>query len=177
MLTAGQVVACLNAEHGCEARLARRLLAQHLSRCPASLAVCSHTWNRWPRRLTPEPRHYQAGQLDYELVLRDQRAEAELAGLPRRVRVQLANYITPRHPPAPARQFRLGLDGGLLLDSVTRAMQQGERERAAAWARELAERGARSEAGKLQSGGLHNHCRTCFQANCTLGKARPHSVV
>ena len=157
------------------------------------MAVCSHTWNRWPRRLTPEPRHYQAGQLDYELVLRDQRAEAELAGLPRRVRVQLANYITPRHPPAPAprhvcnarpgdrsapaRQFRLGLDGGLLLDSVTRAMQQGERERAAAWARELAERGARSEAGKLQSGGLHNHCRTCFQANCTLGKARLHSVV
>ncbi len=48
LLCPRQVVECLNAQHGCPARMPRSKLGFHLSHCPASVVVCMAEWNRWP---------------------------------------------------------------------------------------------------------------------------------
>ena len=39
--------------------------------------------------------------MDYEMVLRDQRMEQQLAMIPRKVKVQLRNFLTKRFPEVP----------------------------------------------------------------------------
>ncbi len=48
LLCPRQVVECLNAQHGCPARMPISKLGSHLSHCPASVVVCMAEWNRWP---------------------------------------------------------------------------------------------------------------------------------
>ena len=43
-----QEVACINNQYGCPDTILRRQQGQHLSVCPASIVICTHTWNRWP---------------------------------------------------------------------------------------------------------------------------------
>ena len=48
ILFENQEVKCLNAQYGCDQILLRRQLGDHLVSCPASVVICTHTWNRWP---------------------------------------------------------------------------------------------------------------------------------
>ncbi len=79
-------------------------MGRHLAACPASTQECTFTWNRWPLRCGgrySELQPARADQLDYHLLLRDQRAEAGLGRVARRTKVQLRNFLTKRYPAVP----------------------------------------------------------------------------
>ena len=181
-----QTVPCLNSCSGCPAQLPRHATGQHLEHCPASLVLCSQTWNRWPISLRghQQRQHFLPGQLDYELVVRDQRVQDQLRQVPRRVKVSLRSLFTPRHPPVPLpasclavarepgdrgvrdREFRVDAEGNV----VDVVMQNYLRERSrmeTAWRKDLEARvgrqavGQATEATALQREGIHNHCRIC----------------
>lgn len=192
-----QEVACINNQYGCPDRILRRQQGQHLSVCPASIVICTHTWNRWPLscRRYNQLQYFNHGQLDYELVLRDQRMEEKLTSLPRRVKVQLRNFLTKRHPEVPIpsytnynirekgdrsvpdRQYMTDIDGNVVVDVVMKQYMKQQLEQEKAWKRDLTERMAgenifsiQTEATKLQREGIHNHCRTCVITDCSIGK-------
>ena len=175
----------------------RRQLGQHLSSCPASIVICSHTWNRWPLscRSADLLQHCSHGQLDYELVLRDQRMQDQLTRIPRKVKVQLRNFLTKRHPEvpipsftvysykdeddisAPDRTYMVDSEGNVVVDVVMKQYMKQQREQERAWRRDLEEKMVgeniwkiNTEATKLQREGIHNHCRTCVITECSIGK-------
>ena len=96
--------------------LARHQVGRHLAHCPASLVYCSQAWDRWPLCLRGHHRRqfYRPGQLDYEMVLRDQRMEAQLDRVPRRVKVALRSILSPRQPalPLPATCLAVAREAG-----------------------------------------------------------------
>ena len=191
-----QEVDCINAQYGCHERMLRRCQAQHLSSCPASIVICNHTWNRWPlsARRYNELQYFKHGQLDYEFVLRDQRMEEQLQRLPRKVKVQLRNFLTKRYPEvpipshtiyqsrdkddrsAPERQYMVDLDGNVIVDVVMKQYMKQQMEQEKAWKRDIEEKrrenifAINTEATKLQREGIHNHCRSCVITDCSIGK-------
>ena len=52
----------------------------------------------------------EAGQLDYELTLRDQRMLTNLHKVPRKVKMSLRNHLTKRYPAVPLPNYE-SLDG------------------------------------------------------------------
>ena len=192
-----QEVECINSQYGCHERLLRRHQGEHLSSCPASIVICTHTWNRWPlsARRYNELQYFKHGQLDYEFVLRDQRMEEQLQRLPRKVKVQLRNFLTKRYPEvpipthtiyqsrdkddrnAPDRQYMTDFDGNVIVDVVMKQYMKQQMEQEKAWKRDLTEKLAgenifaiNTEATKLQREGIHNHCRSCVITDCHIGK-------
>ena len=159
--------------------------------------ICSHTWNRWPLscRSADLLQHCSHGQLDYELVLRDQRMQDQLTRIPRKVKVQLRNFLTKRHPEvpipsftvysykdeddisAPDRTYMVDSEGNVVVDVVMKQYMKQQREQERAWRRDLEEKMVgeniwkiNTEATKLQREGIHNHCRTCVITECSIGK-------
>eukprot|EP00091_Calanus_sinicus_P009525 TRINITY_DN22241_c0_g1_i1.p1 TRINITY_DN22241_c0_g1~~TRINITY_DN22241_c0_g1_i1.p1 ORF type:complete len:128 (-),score=31.70 TRINITY_DN22241_c0_g1_i1:112-450(-) len=39
-------VPCINSSYGCKDVFERKYMAEYLSHCPASITICTHTWNR-----------------------------------------------------------------------------------------------------------------------------------
>jgi len=187
-------VACVNVEYGCPAKMKRAKLAQHLSECPASLVVCMAEWNRrpvahaQPRRRWPVQRvrnpYSHRGQLDHDLMARDERMLARFDRLGRRTRVILRNSLTRRHPAVP------------LADDIVRTITNDKKDNVAAeknvaifeesdnsssvlskqmqrWKRDLDERVKDREVPRkywespeLEKGNVHKHCAHCFKADC-----------
>ena len=136
--------------------------------------------------------YFKTGQLDYELVLRDQRMEATLDQVPRKVKVQLRNFLTKRYPEvpissftnytkdkddreAPDRHYMMDHEGNVIVDVVMKQYMKQQLEQERAWKRDLSEKmrditSYQTEATKLQREGIHNHCRTCVITDCSIGK-------
>ena len=190
-----QEVSCTNKPFGCNTTLLRREVGGHLASCPASIVLCSHTWNRWPLSShSHHPlQHYHQGQLDYELLLRDQRMEKQLSSIPRKVKVQLRNFLTKRYPEVPVPSFTnynfpddrsvpdktyvTDIDGNVIVDVAMKQYIKQQQEREKAWKRDLQEKltldtlsSFQTEATKLSREGIHNHCRTCVLTDCSVGK-------
>ncbi|XP_023330970.1 uncharacterized protein LOC111703304 isoform X2 [Eurytemora carolleeae] len=186
-------VPCLNNQYGCKYKLRRFELKEHLQRCPASTVECGFVWNRLPLYLArfTELQGCAEGQLDYEIALRDQRAEQTLALVPRRAKVQLRNFLTKRFPvvPVPRSSRRTGYkgdksvpdkvyivdaEGELGADFKSYRKQHAHQEEA--WREDLKERVGKTsiprywEVPETRKGGVHNHCSTCILSNCTLGR-------
>ena len=192
-----QEVECINKQYGCTEILLRRHQAVHLSSCPASIVICTHTWNRWPlsSKNHNHLQYFKHGQLDYELLLRDQRMEEQLSQIPRRVKVQLRNFLTKRYPEVPIpsftkysvkdkddisvpdREYMVDMEGNVVVDVVMKQYLKQQQEQEKAWRRDLTEKlnvetslWRQTEATKLQREGIHNHCRTCVITDCSIGK-------
>ena len=88
----------------------RRDRVSHLLSCPANIITCTQEWNRWPLHCSDRwktvpfrqrnPRAV-AGQLDYELALRDQKMVGEFYKVPRKTKLALRNNLTRRFPALP----------------------------------------------------------------------------
>jgi len=192
-----QQVSCINSCYGCPHLLLRQYRASHLEHCPASLVVCCQSWNRcggalgWPLSLRGQPlQHYQPGQLDFELLLRDQRSEKQLAKVPRRVKVSLRSVLTMRYPATPLPESCLSVpreagdrgvadkqymvdNNGNIVDVVMQNYLRAQAKLETAWKQDLESRLGTTlvtEATMLQREGIHNHCRSCIVSSCTLGK-------
>ena len=189
-----QEVPCINKSFGCQARLLRREVGAHLASCPASIVICCHSWNRWPLSSHQHPhlQYYHQGQLDYELLLRDQRMEKQLTSIQRKVKVQLRNFLTKRYPEvplpsftkytfsddksAPDRTYITDIDGNVIVDVAMKQYVKQQKEREKAWKRDLQDKlqedflSFHTEATKLMREGIHNHCRTCVLTDCSVGK-------
>ena len=191
-----KMVQCINSLYGCKDVFERAKMASHLAVCPASIVICTHTWNRWPLsfRTYNQQQYFREGQLDYEMVLRDQRMEKQLAMVPRKVKIQLRNFLTKRFPEvpvpecaftkrdpndrnAPEKEYAVDGAGNVILDSVMKKYLKQQSLQEKAWKRDLDARLSENilnictEATKLQREGIHNHCRACVITECTIGKA------
>ena len=138
--------------------------------------------------------YFREGQLDYEMVLRDQRMEQQLKSIPRKVKLQLRNFLTKRHPEvpipeanflnpdpddknAPEKVYNVDAQGNVILDAVMKKYLQQKEMQEKAWKRDLEEKRSENifnictEATRLQKEGIHNHCRSCVWSKCTMGKS------
>ena len=185
-----QEISCINKPFGCSARMLRRELSCHISSCPASIVICCHTWNRWPLSSSSHhhSQHFNQGQLDYELLLRDQRMERQLTDIPRKVKVQLRNFLTKRYPEVPVpgftnynfpddksvpdKTYHTDIEGNVIVDLVMKQYMKHQLDREKAWKKDLQFDflSFQTEATKLRREGIHNHCRTCVLTDCSLGK-------
>ena len=185
-----QEVSCINKPFGCSERMLRRDLSSHISSCPASIVICCHTWNRWPLSSSAHHhrQHFNRGQLDYELVLRDQRMQRQLSEIPRKVKVQLRNFLTKKYPEVPVPSFTnysfpddksvpdktyiTDIEGNVIVDLVMKQYMKQQLDREKAWKKDLQFDflSLQTEATKLRREGIHNHCRACVLTDCSVGK-------
>ncbi|XP_063608754.1 F-box only protein 30-like isoform X1 [Penaeus indicus] len=103
-------VPCINAGYGCPLWMQRRLIAEHLPVCPASVVICNAEWNRWALGAKEREKVsmskglialYNTNDLDMSLALRDQELVNEMLTMPKRLRNTLCNRITRRFPALP----------------------------------------------------------------------------